>query len=203
MKTVNIKEVHEEHKRSALKSVSWRMIATSTTMFLVYIVTGKLELSASVGVGDVVLKMMFYFLHERIWDRVSFGRSLGGTVESVMRAPPVTVLPLDVVSNVVQKMITFDIGAIVVSEGDKNLGLITEKDILEKVSNASKNPSETYVKDIMSSPLATIEYSKSLVDVLKIMADKQIRRLVVTKEGKTVGIVTERRILGTLIQKRE
>ena len=203
MKTVNIKAVHEEHKRSALKSVSWRMIATSTTMFLVYIFTGKLELSASVGVGDVVLKMMFYFLHERIWDRVPFGRSLGGTVESVMRAPAVTVLPLDVVSNVVQKMITFDIGAVVVSEGDKNLGLITEKDILEKVSNASKNPSETYVKDIMSSPLATIEYSKSLVDVLKIMTDKQIRRLVVTKEGKAVGIVTERRILGTLIQKRE
>ena len=89
------------------------------------------------------------------------------------------------------------------SEGDKNLGLITEKDILEKVSNARKNPSETYVKDIMSSPLATIEYSKSLVDVLKIMTDKQIKRIVVTKDGKAVGIVTERRILGTLIQKRE
>jgi predicted transcriptional regulator len=41
------------------------------------------------------------------------------------------------------------------------------------------------------------------MDVLKIMTDKQIRRLVVTKEGKAVGIVTERRILGTLIQKRE
>jgi predicted transcriptional regulator len=90
-----------------------------------------------------------------------------------------------------------------VSEDDKNLGLITEKDILEKVSNASKNPSETYAKDIMSSPLVTIEYNKSLMDVLKIMTDKQIRRLVVTKEGKAVGIVTERRILGTLIQKRE
>ena len=55
VKTVNIQAVHEEHKRSALKSVSWRMIATSTTMFLVYIFTGKLELSASVGLGDVVL----------------------------------------------------------------------------------------------------------------------------------------------------
>ena len=203
MKTVNITAVHEENKRSALKSVSWRMIATSTTMVLVYFFTGKLELSAIVGVGDVFLKMMFYFLHERIWDRVSFGRSLGGWVKSVMRAPPVTVMPFDVASNVVQKMITFDIGAVVVSEGDKNLGLITERDILEKVSNANKNPSETYVKDIMSSPLATIDYSKSLVDVLKIMTDKQIRRLVVTKEGKAVGIVTERRILGTLIRKIE
>jgi signal-transduction protein with cAMP-binding, CBS, and nucleotidyltransferase domain len=100
-------------------------------------------------------------------------------------------------------MITFDIGAVVVSEGDKHLGLITEKDVLEKVSNANKNPSETYAKEIMSSPLATIEYSKSLVDVLMIMTDKQIRRVVITKEGKAVGIVTERRILGTLIQKRE
>ena len=70
----NIEGVHEEHKRSALKAVSWRIIATSTTMFLVYIFTGKLELTVGVGIGDVVLKMMFYFLHERVWNRITFGR---------------------------------------------------------------------------------------------------------------------------------
>lgn len=72
----NIEGVHEEHKRSMLKTVSWRIIATSTTMFLVYFFTGKLELTVTVGIGDVLLKMLFYFLHERVWDRITFGRTV-------------------------------------------------------------------------------------------------------------------------------
>ena len=196
---MNLKGVHEEHKRSALKAISWRIIATCTTMFLVYVFTGQLEATASVGISDAVLKMMFYFLHERGWNRVTFGRSLGGTIKSVMRSPPVTALPSDIVSSVVQKMVTFDIGAIIVSEGDKHYGLITERDILERVLRTSKDPAKTFAKDIMSSPLTTVEYNESLANMLKIMHDKQIRRLAVTQEEKAIGIVTERRILEALI----
>lgn len=54
------------------------MIATSTTMFLVYLLTGQLETTAGVGLFDVVLKMIFYFAHERVWNRNGFGRRLGG-----------------------------------------------------------------------------------------------------------------------------
>jgi uncharacterized membrane protein len=48
-----IEGVHEEHKRSVLKTVSWRIMATLTTMFLVYVFTGKSEIT--VGVGIVML----------------------------------------------------------------------------------------------------------------------------------------------------
>lgn len=194
-----IKRVHEEHKRSALKTVSWRIIATSTTMFLVYIFSGQLELTAGVGIGDVVLKMTFYFLHERGWNRIKFGRTLGGAIKSAIRTPPVTALPSDTILSVTQKMIAFDIGAVIVADGNKHYGLITERDILEKVVKTSKNPTKTFAKEIMSSPLETIEYNKSLVDVLKIMRDKKIRRLAATQKGKVIGIVTERRILAALI----
>jgi len=193
--------LHEEHKRSALKAVSWRIIATSVTMVLVYVFTGKLELSASVGIFDVVLKMALYFFHERAWNTISFGRSIGGTVESAMRSPPVTILTLDSVSNLVHKMINFNIGAVIVSKDQKPHGLVTEKDVLERVFLSGKKPDRTYVKDIMTSPLTTIDYKESLMKVLKIMIDKQIRRLVVTKKGKAIGIVTERRILEALIRK--
>jgi len=64
----------EEHKRSALKAISWRIIATSTTMILVYVLTGQLELTATVGFLDVILKILFYFIHERGWNRIEFGR---------------------------------------------------------------------------------------------------------------------------------
>ena len=66
--------MHDEYKRSALKTISWRIIATFTTMFLVYIFTGQLVLTMAVGFFDVVLKMVFYFLHERVWNRIEFGR---------------------------------------------------------------------------------------------------------------------------------
>ena len=131
MKTVNLKGVSEEHKRSVLKAISWRVVASSTTMSLVYILTGQLELTAGVGIGEVVLKMIFYFLHERGWNTISLGRSLRGTIESVMRSPPITALPSSSVSNAVGKMITSDIGSVIMSDGKKHYGLITEKDILE------------------------------------------------------------------------
>lgn len=196
---MNIKGVREEHKRSALKTVSWRIIATSTTMFLVYIITGQLELAVGVSIGESILKTIFYFLHERGWNRVTFGRSLGGTIKSVMRSPPVTALPSDTVSNIVQKMIAFDIGAVIVSDDHKHYGLVTERDVLERVLKVGKDPTRTSVRDIMSSPLASVEYNQSLADMLKIMHDKQIRRLAVIQEGEVIGIVTERRILEALI----
>jgi adenylylsulfate kinase len=62
--------------RSMAKAVTWRVIATTTTMFLVYIFTGELALSLGVGFFDVLMKLAFYFLHERAWDRVSYGREV-------------------------------------------------------------------------------------------------------------------------------
>jgi len=63
-------------RRSGAKAVTWRVIATATTMFLVYVFTGELDLSLGVGVFDVLLKLVFYFLHERAWNRVEYGRDM-------------------------------------------------------------------------------------------------------------------------------
>lgn len=59
-----------------MKAVTWRVIATSITMFLVFVFTGKLELTVGVGFFDVVMKLAFYFLHERAWNMVGFGRAV-------------------------------------------------------------------------------------------------------------------------------
>ena len=198
---MRVASLHEEHKRSALKAVSWRMIATSVTMVLVYIFTGKMELSASIGIFDVALKMMLYFLHERGWNTINFGKTIGGTVESAMRSPPVMILTLDSVSNLIHKMIDCNIGAIIVRKDQKPLGLVPEKDVVERLFLSDKKPDRTYVKDIMTSPLKTIDYKESLMKALTIMMDKQIRRLVVTKKEKAIGIITERRILEALIRR--
>jgi adenylylsulfate kinase len=63
----------ESHLRSILKGITWRFIASGTTMLIVFIMTGNLELVASVGVVDVTLKVLFYYVHERAWGRVHWG----------------------------------------------------------------------------------------------------------------------------------
>jgi len=196
---VDVKGIHEEHKRSAAKTVSWRIIATSITMILVYVFTGEFELAAGVGIGDVLLKVLFYFLHERAWNRIAFGRSLVGTIESAMRTPPVTAVPSETVSSVIKKMVISDIGAVIVADRDRPLGVITERDVLERVLQAGKDPSEMLGKDIMSSPLTVVEYGTSLTDVLMMMREKQVRRLAVMEDDELIGIVTERRVLDALV----
>lgn len=63
----------ESHWRSILKGITWRFIASLTTMGVVFLVTGDLALVASVGTVDITLKVLFYYLHERIWGRVHWG----------------------------------------------------------------------------------------------------------------------------------
>ncbi len=60
--------------RSLLKSISWRIVATMTTIVLVFSLTGNLVVSGSVGLLELVTKTVIYFLHERVWNLMSFGR---------------------------------------------------------------------------------------------------------------------------------
>jgi len=60
-------------KRSLLKTISWRAIATIATVILVYMFTGNLTISLGVGSLDAITKTVLYYLHERAWSKVSFG----------------------------------------------------------------------------------------------------------------------------------
>ena len=64
----------ESKTRSIVKAISWRVLATLTTMLLVLAFTGRLDVALTVGVFEAIVKMAFYFLHERAWNRISAGR---------------------------------------------------------------------------------------------------------------------------------
>ena len=64
----------ETRTRSIIKSISWRILATLVTMSLVYIFFRRLDLAATVGGLEVVIKMLIYFIHERVWNKIKFGR---------------------------------------------------------------------------------------------------------------------------------
>ncbi len=60
--------------RSIVKTISWRFWATLTTMALVFLFIGELEVAFSIGIMEVILKMIIYFVHERTWDKIKFGK---------------------------------------------------------------------------------------------------------------------------------
>jgi uncharacterized membrane protein len=64
----------ERRYRSILKTVSWRILATLTTITIVYMFTRKVALSLGIGLVEVVSKMILYYFHERIWNLVTLGK---------------------------------------------------------------------------------------------------------------------------------
>ena len=84
-----------------------------------------------------------------------------------------------------------DTEAVVVS-GSVPIGIVTERDILYRVVAAGTNPALVKVREIMSSPLQTIDEGSNVGEAIAMMSKLGIRRLGVTKNGKIVGMVTQK-----------
>jgi CBS domain-containing protein len=190
--------MYEEQKRSIIKSISFRILATSTGMLTILIMTGETTIAASFAFLDVVTKLAIYYVHERLWNQIKFGKRVG-LVSSAMRAPPVWILGTEYVSSLVDIMTKTNIGAVIVMEDDEAVGIVTERDVMNRVYKARKDPFTVMVKDIMSSPLEAIEFNDSLTEALQRMREKDIRRLAVVRSNQLVGIITHRRVLEALM----
>lgn len=64
----------EHPKRSLVKAITWRIIAFGVTILAVYIYSKDLKASLTIGIGANVTKIFLYYAHERIWNRVDYGR---------------------------------------------------------------------------------------------------------------------------------
>ena len=65
--------VKESKVRSALKGLSWRIIATLTIILIVYVKTGEIESALEIGAIEFVIKYLLYFAHERAWAQIPLG----------------------------------------------------------------------------------------------------------------------------------
>jgi uncharacterized membrane protein len=65
--------VRESHFRSIMKGVTWRVIATGTTVSIAYFITGEVHQALKIGGLEVAAKIMIYYLHERAWQTVPRG----------------------------------------------------------------------------------------------------------------------------------
>lgn len=113
-------------------------------------------------------------------------------VREIMSRP---VLTVDVDANVLEaaaKMISANIGSLVVVHEGKPMGIITERDLVKKVVAKAEDPRRLRVGDVMNSPLIKIHPDASLRDAAAIMLKSGVKRLpVISDDGKLVGIITD------------
>jgi len=66
--------MHDKPYRSVVKALSWRLTGTLDTIVISFLISGKIKVALSIGVVELFTKLTLYYLHERAWNRISFGR---------------------------------------------------------------------------------------------------------------------------------
>lgn len=64
----------EKNWRSLIKSISWRLVGTVDTMLISFLITGQLKFALSIGGIEFFTKIFLYYLHERLWNVIKFGK---------------------------------------------------------------------------------------------------------------------------------
>ncbi|MDT0645408.1 DUF2061 domain-containing protein [Zunongwangia sp. F260] len=64
----------EKPMRSIAKTVSWRIVGTMDTVAISWVLTGEIKTAMAIGSVELVTKMILYFGHERIWNKINFGK---------------------------------------------------------------------------------------------------------------------------------
>ncbi|MBS7623499.1 CBS domain-containing protein [Candidatus Bathyarchaeota archaeon] len=111
-------------------------------------------------------------------------------VRDVMTENVRTVRPNSTITEVVRKMNKFEVGSVVVVEGERPVGLITERDILRRVLEVTLAAEALKAKEVMSSPLLTVSSEATVEEAARMMVERHIKKLPVVKDGKLIGIVT-------------
>lgn len=116
-------------------------------------------------------------------------------VRDIMVSPPVTASPDLSILEAARLMRARNIGSLIVQEGTRPVGILTERDLVGKMVAEGRDPGATRVRELMSSPLLTIPPDMDVFEAARAMARHHVRRLPVQSGAKLLGIVTERDIL--------
>src|SRR4051794_6838977 len=120
------------------------------------------------------------------------GGAMGQNIKDVMTSDPRTIEADKSVAYAAKMMRDEDVGLAPVVEGDKLIGMLTDRDIAIRVVAEGKNPEQVTVREVASQQVVTIDPQQDLDEALRIMAKHQVRRLpVVEEDGRLVGVVAQ------------
>lgn len=96
-----------------------------------------------------------------------------------------------------------DIGALVVLDGDKLVGIVSERDVVRKTARAGSMDMKAPVKDYMTSGIFFVETTNTVEECMKLMTDKHIRHLPVLEKGKIIGVISINDLVKEIIADQE
>jgi CBS domain-containing protein len=115
------------------------------------------------------------------------------TVSSVInrkQVPPITIRPDSTVVDALQVMADKNIGSLVVMDGEKYLGIVTERDYSRKIVLQGKSSTSTRVDEIMSTDLPSVKLTDTIEHCMQLMSDRNIRYLPVFENDRLAGIIS-------------
>ena len=115
-------------------------------------------------------------------------------VRDVMNKSIISVDKDDTIRIAVNKMVHGEIGAVIVTEKDKPVGILTERDILKFIAKEKIDLDNNKVESIMSTPLISVDSSSNLEEAAGVMLTNNIRRLIIKEKDKYVGIISQREL---------
>lgn len=112
-------------------------------------------------------------------------------VKEIMTRDVVTIDIKSDVQKLAKKMLDYDVGSIIITDRKQPVGIITERDIVRKIVSRNLKPDDISMRELMTTPLITINTEEDVTDTMHKMVKMEIRRLPVVENGKLVGIVTD------------
>jgi signal-transduction protein with cAMP-binding, CBS, and nucleotidyltransferase domain len=118
------------------------------------------------------------------------------TVRNFVKTDPLSIEADNTVLDAAKAMRERGVGNILISIGGEYVGIVTERDILNRIAADNILPSSVVVRKIMTSPMISVTADTPLAEAMRLMAKHKIRTLYVTDEGRPFGLLNMRSIVG-------
>ena len=121
-------------------------------------------------------------------------------IADVMRLRVVSVQPGESVKVAIARMLEENVGSVAVCEGDRLIGIFTERDVL-RLAGHGDALGEVQVGAVMTTSLVTVSPDDEVLEAARLMGARQIRHLPVVQDGNVLGIVGIRDVLSSLVER--
>jgi sugar-specific transcriptional regulator TrmB/CBS domain-containing protein len=113
------------------------------------------------------------------------------TTQAGMKLPTAEASTTETVATLVGTMLKKGVTSILITENQKPIGMISDRDLLKEIVEKKKDPNKTIAGDIEYTPLVMLDRGESIMHAFKIMREKGMERVAMVKDGRLVGMLTE------------
>ncbi len=108
-----------------------------------------------------------------------------------MKLPTIEISQSETVAKLAEVMFKNGATSVLITDHNKPVGVINDRDLLKEIVEGRKDPDKTLTREINFTPLIILERNESIVNAMKVMREKRIKRAAMVKDGQLVGMLTE------------